>query len=73
MKYSFDHTKVNGNIVMVFTLCRKRIDVLYIGDGDRDGDRTGQDGGKGEVVYKGTVKITSVGASDHKDYLTHIY
>ena len=42
---------------------------MHIGDGDR----TGQDGGKEEIVYKGTVKITSVGASDHKDYLTHIY
>ena len=66
MKYSFDHTKVNGNIVMVFTLCRKRIDA-YRGRG------RGQDRGKGGIVYKGTVKITSVGASDHKDYLTHIY
>ena len=44
---------------------------MHIGDGDRD--RTGQDEGKGGIVYKGTLKITSVGASDHKDYLTHIY
>ena len=69
MKYSFDHTKVNGNIVMVFTLCRKRIDA-YRGQGQGQ-NRTGR--GEGGIVYKGTVKITSVGASDHKDYLTHIY